>query len=464
MRKLLLVLILFVLLIFGLISLFNVFSLPSKQLQVEPVELLPVDEEKALSQLSKAIRIKSIPSKEDSLKKVLKTDLLYYLKQNFPQIHRSENVEIEELDNYIIFQWKGLNPRWKPMLFTGDLLVEEPDVNHLGEWKYSPFMGKVADGKIWGAGSMGEKSASIALLQAWEYLISDQKIPQRSMYLALRLTADSNRVHAPWQRLKDAFIESGIQPEAIYGCSSFLDLDGCLGLKSPIAWMGFAERQPLSLRLDTKDPKAISKQLEAFEKQTTMALDQEGSAFQAVYNNLLVELPFKEKWLLANKGWIGNWMEASIKEDPKLSTMFFSKLEILTVNSTIELEWKLHPNVELQELKALFNNSFSNSNIKWEDKDYMHKSSPTTGYAFEVLQTTIKQCLNNPIVLPSVEVYNGFYQNFHQLSPNCYQFCPYAFEPKNLMLLETNINQHLKAEEYIRAIGFYHQLLRNTLI
>lgn len=464
MRKLLLVLILFVLLIFGLISLFNVFSLPSKQLQVEAVELLPVDEEKALSQLSRAIRIKSIVSIEDSLQDLLKADLLYYLKQNFPKIHSSENVEIEELDNYIIFQWKGLNQRWKPMLFTGDLMVEEPDVNHLGEWKYSPFMGKIEDGKIWGAGTMGKKSASIALLQAWEYLISDDAIPQRSMYLALRLRSDSSLFNTPWKALKNAFIESGIQPEAVYGCSSFLDLDGCLGLKTPIAWMGFAERQPLPLTLETKDQKALTKQLEAIEKQTTMALDQQGSAYQAVYNNLLAELPFKQKWLLANKGWIGNWMEEAIKKDPKLSNMFFSKLEILSIDTTTELEWKLHPNVELQMLKESFENSFPDNKLSWDDKYSSHKSSPTTGYAFEVLQTTIKQCLNNPIVLPAVESYSGFYQSFHALSTNCYQFCPYTFEQKDLLLLETNINQSLKTETYIQAIGFYHQLLRNTLI
>jgi hypothetical protein len=471
MRKLLAVLIIFIILIFGIISLFNVFSLPSKQLKVDAVELLPVDEEKALNKLSKAIKLRTTPSTNDSIANLLKQDIELYLKKSFPNIHNSANVKFELLEDFLIYKWQGLNQRLKPILFVGDLLVEEPELEKLTAWAYSPFMGKNAEAHIWGAGTMGPKSATIAALEAWEQLISDQQIPERSLFFAIRMGKDSINA-SNWKDLVSSFQKSNIELEAIYGCASYINTKTTLGIEMPIAWLNFAKQNQLALLLKSKDKDALLADMQKLEKNTALAIKEDGLCYQSFRNNLLPELPFKEKWFLSNSGLIGNWMEEALKKEKALKALLYSEIEISPLLEKDSLGVykqpvliRLHPETDVTLFKEKFELEVQTYEIEWGSLAYTDNfCSTNSGYSFEVLQTTIKQCLNNPLLMPAVSTESDFIKDFHQLNPNCYQFTPYTYNEEDQILLESRLNHRLSHENYIQAIGFYHQLLRNILL
>jgi carboxypeptidase PM20D1 len=49
-------------------------------------------------------------------------------------------------------------------------------------WEQGPFSGEVADGTIWGRGSLDDKIGVIGILQAVDHLLANGFKPTRDMY------------------------------------------------------------------------------------------------------------------------------------------------------------------------------------------------------------------------------------------------------------------------------------------
>ncbi len=51
------------------------------------------------------------------------------------------------------------------------------------EWAHPPFAGRIADGIVWGRGTLDDKSSMTGLLEAAELLLRDGFEPERTVYL-----------------------------------------------------------------------------------------------------------------------------------------------------------------------------------------------------------------------------------------------------------------------------------------
>src|SRR6185503_18155256 len=52
------------------------------------------------------------------------------------------------------------------------------------QWKHSPFSGEIAEGYIWGRGTLDDKGNLVALLEGVEALLAQGFTPSRTIYLA----------------------------------------------------------------------------------------------------------------------------------------------------------------------------------------------------------------------------------------------------------------------------------------
>lgn len=101
------------------------------------------------------------------------------LEKLYPNIHR--RLEKIDIDGALLFHWKGKNIDKKPIL----LMSHQDVVEASGEWKYPPFSGTIADGKIWGRGTVDTKGALCAILEAVEFLAKqDDFSPECDLYIA----------------------------------------------------------------------------------------------------------------------------------------------------------------------------------------------------------------------------------------------------------------------------------------
>ncbi len=150
-----------------------------------------------LSQMIAVETISSVPS-GDYQKFLPFHDLIERL---FPLLHKT--CEKKFFDGSLLFKWKG-HGDGKPILMMSHHDVVEAG----GEWRYPPFSGTIADGKIWGRGTLDTKGSLFAILQAVEELIAEGIQPDGDVYIVTTCNEETDSVGAKAivQYLKDQSI------------------------------------------------------------------------------------------------------------------------------------------------------------------------------------------------------------------------------------------------------------------
>ncbi|MDR2620191.1 MAG: M20/M25/M40 family metallo-hydrolase, partial [Propionibacteriaceae bacterium] len=103
-----------------------------------------------------------------------------FLQEAFPLFFQT--CEWERINEYgLLFRWKGQDPTREPILLLAHYDVVPADDEG---WTYPPFSGTVADGYIWGRGTIDIKSQQIAHFEAVEQLIKSGFTPAGDIYFA----------------------------------------------------------------------------------------------------------------------------------------------------------------------------------------------------------------------------------------------------------------------------------------
>ena len=181
MRKLLVVLIIFLLSIIGLVLLFNTMTNSSKQSNINTAKNLPVYPA-ASERLAQALRIPTTP---DSLSPVHFTQFHQWLQQQYPDIFDNPNVEWQTFETHsLVAKWIGRTPELAPIVLVANQHTEEPALETIPEWTFNPFMGKIDKGFIHGQGSQDGKAAMMAMLEAFQDFVKNNVLPNRTIYFA----------------------------------------------------------------------------------------------------------------------------------------------------------------------------------------------------------------------------------------------------------------------------------------
>ena len=94
------------------------------------------------------------------------------LKEMYPALFA--RAEYTEFTDGFVLRWEGRDPSVRPVLLMNHHDVVEPN----GNWRYSPFSGQIADGRLWGRGVLDDKGGLWAMLQAAEELVREGFSPR----------------------------------------------------------------------------------------------------------------------------------------------------------------------------------------------------------------------------------------------------------------------------------------------
>jgi len=134
--------------------------------------------------LASAVRIRTISHGESGLfDGAAFSHFKSFLEGAFPLAHKT--LERREVEGYsLLYRWPGKNPALKPILLLAhmDVVPVEPEAQ--SHWTYPPFEGVIADGFIWGRGTLDDKYCLMAVLEACEILLGKKYQPERSIYFA----------------------------------------------------------------------------------------------------------------------------------------------------------------------------------------------------------------------------------------------------------------------------------------
>ena len=134
--------------------------------------------------LSKLIQVETISSREN--KNIEKFRGFHkVLRETFPNLFAT--AECEEFEGNLLLKWKGTDPSLKPVL----LMNHHDVVEASGEWTHPAFSGAIADGKVWGRGTLDTKGGLAMMFQAAEELIKEGFTPKRDTYFITACTEET---------------------------------------------------------------------------------------------------------------------------------------------------------------------------------------------------------------------------------------------------------------------------------
>lgn len=162
------------------------------------------------------------------------------LRELFPNIFAA--AEFERFDGSILLKWKGKDPDALPVLMMNHHDVVEAQ----GQWKYEPFAGKIAEGRIWGRGCIDTKGGLWGMLTAADELAAEGFVPQCDIYFESGCNEETTGFGS--KKVSDVLQERGIRFSMVLDEGGMITYEPISGAKAKYAMVGMGERGAASLK------------------------------------------------------------------------------------------------------------------------------------------------------------------------------------------------------------------------
>ena len=182
--------------------------------------------------LARLIRAKTV-SQEPQLDKTAFYTFHNLLRQVFPHIFSV--CTYEDFDGSFLLRWEGTGTELPILLMNHHDVVEAP-----GNWKYAPFSGTIADGRVWGRGTLDTKGGLWAMLQAADELAEEGFTPSRDVYFLS--TCNEEQGGAGADRISSTLLERGIRFHMVLDEGGMILSEPIDGAKGTYAMVGVGEK------------------------------------------------------------------------------------------------------------------------------------------------------------------------------------------------------------------------------
>jgi carboxypeptidase PM20D1 len=170
-----------------------------------------------------------------------------YLESAFPRVQATLTREVVG-GLSLLYTWPGADPSLDPVVLMGHLdVVPVPEPN-LPDWQHGPFSGDIADGFVWGRGTLDDKTTVLSILEAVETLLAAGFRPARTVYLMFGHDEEVGGMYGA-RAIVNQLVSRGVKPALVLDEGGFMMAGLMPGLTQRTAIVGIAEKGYLSLRL-----------------------------------------------------------------------------------------------------------------------------------------------------------------------------------------------------------------------
>lgn len=162
------------------------------------------------------------------------------LKETFPRLFAT--AAVEEFDGNLLLRWQGQDPSQMPILFMSHHDVVEAS----GAWTHPPFGGEIADGKLWGRGTLDTKGSLFCMLCAAEELIGEGFVPPCDIYFESACNEETTGNGS--EAIAKLLCERGIRFSFVLDEGGYIMPDPIGGADGTFAMIGVGEKGCTDLR------------------------------------------------------------------------------------------------------------------------------------------------------------------------------------------------------------------------
>ena len=478
------------LLVLALLSIIGAKTLltSSKQLTVEPVKPVAVDNAAVAARLGAAVRIKTISSAEDAEAGGPEFLALHeHLRASFPKAHAVLKREL--IGKYgLLYTWPGSDPNAKPiaLLAHQDVVPIAPGTE--GDWQQPPFSGAVADGFVWGRGAWDNKGNLMSIMEAVELLAASGFQPRQTVYLMFGQDEEVGGVRGAQQVVK-LFKERGVKLEFVLD-EGLVIVKGLLpGIENPVALVGVAEKGYLTVQLNASAPPGHSSMPPPQAGQSaigmmSLALSRLeaspmpggiGGVANEMFATLAPEMSGLNRVLLSNLWLFKPVVESQLAKAASTSALMRTttaltifnagnKENVLPGRAQATVNFRLLPGDSSDEVIQHSQQAIANPGIKIEKVGGVAEASAVSSIdapGYKTINRTLRQLHPDVVVAPGLMLGGTDARFFGDVAENVYRFSPVRAGPEDLARFH-GTNERISAANFAEMVQFYHQLLTNA--
>ena len=460
-------------------------SVSSKQIEVAPIPHLQLDEDAISKRLAVAVRFETVSAPTmDAAAMTAFHGLHRHLETSFPATHAALRKEILA-DYSLLYTWQGTDPGLRPIVLIAhqDVVPITPGTDT--QWTRPPFSGDVAEGYIWGRGSIDNKSALLGALEAVELLISQGYAPRRTVILVAQHDEEIRGEGGP--AIAAALAQRGVKAEFVLDEGTYITHGAAPGITRPVALVGAAEKGFLHVELTAAGAAghvatplrdtAISQLSAAIHgiEQTQPDAHLKGSV-DIPFDWLAGDMAFGSRLVATNLWLFGPLVKSRMSQNPTTNAFIRStiaptvadagsRFNVLPAQAHATIISFVHPGETTRDVLERMSDTAGRQGVRIrvvEAKEPTPKTSTGTE-AFKDVSRAIRQVFPDALVAPSLLIGNVDARHFVELSDNVYRFTPILLDGADRGLIH-GINERISVSAYGNVVRFYYGLIKNTAV
>jgi len=452
-----------------------------------PRDLASIDGQSVAERLGLAVQIPTLSYLEpEKFDRDAFLELHRLLKTLYPKVHAQLKVEpVNDLS--LLYTWEGSNPELKPIMLISHLDVVPADDEG---WTYPPFSGEIAEGFVWGRGTLDVKNGVIGVLEAVEYLLKEGFQPERTVYLGFGHDEEVSGRHGAvviCKLLKSRGVELG----------SLLDEGGAViegflpGVDTPVAVIGISEKGYLSLRLTVSvegghssmppQETAISILSKAIVNLETKPMPPHLEVAEFLMSYLGSALPFYQRMLFANTWLFGGILKKQLSKSHLLNATIRTTTAPTIINAGVKdnvlpgkaeavVNFRLLPGDDLRSVYEMvlerihdervvvtpYEGEMLEGGAGWEPSPVADSESPY----FKALSNLIKAAFPGTLVSPYLVMGGTDARHYAPVTDCALRFSPIQMTREDLQRVH-GVNERLSIENCARMAAFYIAYIRD---
>jgi carboxypeptidase PM20D1 len=199
---------------------------------------------RAVAKLQALVRIPTVSDRDPSRLDADSFDrLLDELRRHFPLVH--ERLELTRVGSHgLLLRWPGASAD-RPVVLMAH--VDVVPVDESAPWRFPAFSAELADGAVWGRGTLDDKGCVAAVCEAVELLLESGHEPAQDVWLSFGCDEEVSGSAA--EAAVDELERRGVRPWFVLDEGGAVAHDTFPGVGRPVAAVGVAEKGTTSVLL-----------------------------------------------------------------------------------------------------------------------------------------------------------------------------------------------------------------------
>jgi carboxypeptidase PM20D1 len=434
-----------------------------------------VQQDRAVAKLQALVRIPTVSHRDAALVDTGAFDrLLAELERQFPLLH--QRLELTRVGTHgLLFRWPGGSGD-RPVVLMAHLDVVPAE----GSWRHPPFGAVIADGSVWGRGTLDDKGCVVAICEAVETLLADGHVPARDVWLSFGCDEEATGSAAT---LAVAELERrGVRPWFVLDEGGAIASEAFPGVSAPVGVIGVTEKGVTSveLRAEGRGGHASTPARNAPTARLARAITRiDRSPMPSLVPEPTVELlrrlaphaPPVLRQVLARAGRLGPVLSrALVAAGPEAAAMTRTTFAVTTLSGSPALNVVAATARAGVDIRVMVGDTVAGAlshlrTVIADDKihiDVLERNEPSPlsprDDAFRLLEATIGEVFPDAVPAPYVMMAATDSRFFTRICDRVYRFAPFRMTKAQRESIHS-YDEHVGVDAFLDGIRWYRRLI-----